>query len=265
MQLSLAGWSLQKLFRSSEAPLALLEYPRFTKEQFAIDAVELNNLFFASREPEYLREIVRAAESAGVRLLNIAVDEKGDLASEDESIRAEGLANYSRWIPVAREIGCTAIRANSGGKNIVERNRAIQFCIESFRRLADVGVAQNIAILIENHGGLSCDATSIVQVTEAVIQTHGRNAIGTLPDFGNWAPSDDRYASLQRIMPYAKAVHAKVLDIDAELSHPAFDLARCVQIVSNSGYDGYLGIEYEGSGDPIEGVRRAVRKLGPLT
>ena len=169
MQLSLAGWSLHTLFRSPTEPLQLLDFPRFTRETFGIEAVELNNIFFASREPAYLKQLVAAAESAGVKLLNIAVDEQGGpCLRRTKSARAEGLANYSRWIPVARELGCTAIRANSGGKTITDRGRAIDRCTDSFRRLADEGREHGITILMENHGGLSADADSILRVIEAV-------------------------------------------------------------------------------------------------
>jgi sugar phosphate isomerase/epimerase len=74
----------------------------------------------------------------------------------------------------------------------------------------------------------------------------------------------DRYGSLEKIIPYAKAVHAKVLEIDKDLNHPSFDLQKCVTIARKAGYDGYLGIEYEGPGDQVEGVRRAVKKLQPM-
>lgn len=264
MQLSLAGWSLHTMFRAPTNPLQLLDFPRLTRDEFGIEAVELNNIFFASREPAYLKQLVAAAESAGITLLNIAVDEQGDLSAEDDAARAEGLANYARWVPVAKEIGCTAIRANSGGKTITDRDRAIDRCTDSFRRLADEGRKHGITILMENHGGLSADADSILRVIEAVRQSHGPEAVGTLPDYGNWPDAADRYESLRRILPYAKAVHAKVLDIQEDLSHPKFDLDRCVRLTREAGYDGYLGIEFEGPGDRLEGVRRAVRKLKPL-
>src|SRR3954470_11061974 len=175
MQLSLAGWSLNRLFRATDRPpLTILDFPQFTRDQFGLDAVELNNIFFASREPAYLKEIVGAAQRANVKLLNIAVDEKtADLSSDDDAARAEGVKLYGRWIPIAAEIGCTAIRANSGGKTIADRDRATRNCTESFRRLADEGRKHNITILIENHWGLSEDADSMVKVIEGVRETHG--------------------------------------------------------------------------------------------
>ncbi len=264
MKLSLAGWSLQSLFRAAENPLKLVDFAAFTRDRFGIEAIELNSPFFVSRESGYLRELVTAAERAGVTMLNIAVDEKGDLSSEDEAVRQEGLANYSRWIAVAKEIGCAAIRANSGGKEIKDRATAESRCIDSFRRLTDEGRKHGVVILMENHWGLSMDPGSMVRVIEAVRQSHGEEATGTLADYGNWPDDVDRYDSLKRILPYAKAVHAKVNDIDENLNHPRFDHARCIELTRAAGYDGYLGIEYEGSIEPVEAIRRGVRKLTPL-
>jgi sugar phosphate isomerase/epimerase len=264
MKLSLAGWSLQRLFRSVDKPLQLVNFPAYTKEQFGIEAVELNSPFFASCDEAYLQQLSAAAAQAGVKLLNIAVDEKGDLSSDDEAVRQEGIVKYSRWVPVAAALGCSAIRANSGGKNMTDRGRAVKQCTDSFRRLAEEGRRHNVTILMENHWGLSADPESVVEVMEGVRQTHGPDAVGTLPDFGNWPEGVDRESALRRIMPYARAVHAKVLDIDENLDHPKFDLEQCISIAREAGYDGYLGIEYEGKGDPVEGVRRAVRKLRPM-
>jgi sugar phosphate isomerase/epimerase len=264
MKLSLAGWSLHRLFRASDCPLTLLEFPRFTKEMFGIDAVELNSPFFESREPGYLQQLKAAAAHAGVELLNIAVDESGDLSSEDESARSDGINNYARWIPVAAELGCTAIRANSGGRKVTDRGLAVANCIESFHRLIAQGQKHNVAVLMENHGGISVDAETIVYIMSELSKTHPRHAFGTLADFGNWPDHVDRYESLRRIMPFAHAVHAKVNEIDEQLNHPRFDHARCIEVAREAGFDGHLGIEYEGSTEPVEGVRRAVRKLRPL-
>jgi sugar phosphate isomerase/epimerase len=265
MKLSLAGWSLQRMFRSAENPLQLLDFPAFTREHFGIDAVELNSPFFVSRDASYLDQLVKAADKVQVKLLNIAVDEDGDLSAEDEAARVQGVKNYGRWVPVAAAIGCGAIRANSGGRNITDRRKAIARCIDSFRALAEEGRRHNITILMENHGGISSDPDTMVEIIQAVRQSHGNDAAGTMPDFGNWPAEADRYESLRKIMPYAGAVHAKVMEIDEQLNHPKWDLDRCVQIARDAGYDGYLGIEYEAkAADPIEGIRRAVRKLRPL-
>jgi sugar phosphate isomerase/epimerase len=264
MKLSLAGWSLHRMFRDEQHPLRLLDFPGFVRDEFGLDAVELNSPFFESRDPQYISQLRKSAQQARVKLLNIAVDESGDLAAESPSIRLDGINNYSRWIAVAREVGCAAIRANSGGKNIVDRAAAVENCIESFHQLITAGREQGVAILMENHGGISADADTIVHIMKELGKSHPAGSFGTLPDFGNWPEGVDRYESIRKIMPFAGAVHAKVKEIDQNLDHPAFDLARCVRIARDAGYRGYLGIEYEGPGDEVEGVRLAVRKLQPM-
>ena len=264
MKLSLCGWSLNRQFRRYDAPLTLLEFPRYARETFGIDAVELNNIYFASTDAAYLDSLVNAASAAGSTLLNIAVDEQGDLADEDDAARIEAVERYARWIPIARHLGCGVIRANSGGRNATDRERAIASCTDSFRRLCDVGNANGVALMMENHWGISSDPDVMVRITRAVCDTHGADAMHTLVDWGNWPDDVDRYAAIAKTMPLAIAVHAKVNDIDADLRHPKFDHARCLQLSRDAGYDGHLGIEYEGVDDPVVGVRRGAELLRTL-
>jgi sugar phosphate isomerase/epimerase len=270
MRLSLATWSLVSLLRG-QRPLDYLDVPTLVRERFGIDALELNSPFFASREPGYLLKLRSAAQQAGVRLLNIAVDEQGDLSSPDAETRELGVSRYGAWIGIAAEMGINAIRANSGGKAVAEaggddpaRRTAEQACIDSLRRLCDLGQRHGVAVLVENHWGLSADPQSLARVVGAVRQSHGAGAVGTLVDWGNWPDRVDRFDAMRIVFPYAMAVHAKVMAIDEALDHPAFDLARCVALTREAGYDGFLGIEYEGGGDALAGIDRGVRKLRPL-
>ena len=264
MKLSLCGWSFNRLFRREPSPLTLLEFPAFARDQFGIDALELNNIYFESTEPTYLDRLRAAADAADATYLNIAVDEPGDLSSDDEATRLATVERYARWLPVARYLGCGVIRANSGGRDARDRGRAIANCTDSFRRLCELGHAHGVALMIENHWGISSDPEVMVGVVEAVCDTHGADAMHTLCDWGNWPDDVDRYAAIERTMPLAIAVHAKVNDIDAELNHPRFDHARCLAIAREAGYDGHLGIEYEGPADPVEGVRRGATLLRRL-
>src|SRR6478735_3863861 len=125
MKLSLAGWSLQRLFRAPVHPLRLVDFPAFVRNRFGLEAIELNSPFFPSRESRFLRQLVAAADKAQMRMLNIAVDEVGDLSADNDLDRNRAVQNYARWVPVAAELGCTAIRANTGGMGIIDVNRAL--------------------------------------------------------------------------------------------------------------------------------------------
>ncbi|MCC7518943.1 MAG: sugar phosphate isomerase/epimerase [Verrucomicrobiae bacterium] len=256
MQLSLAGWSLCRQFIQDRRPLTLLDFPKVARRRFGIAAVELNNVFFADTSAKYLRELNRRAKGEGVTLLNIAVDEAYDMCSRGWLGR-RAVNAYAWWISVAAELGCSAIRANSGGGQIKKFSSGdLRACAENFAALAARAKPYRVRIVMENHWGLSSCPERMLKVRRLA-----GGCFDFLPDFGNWPEGTDKYAALSKIMPFAKAVHAKIKDIAADGSHPAFDLGRCVQVAKASGYDGWLGIEYEGKGDADTGIRRAVREL----
>ena len=88
---------------------------------------------------------------------------------------------------------------------------------------------------------------------------------GTLPDFGNFKISGDeeydRYKGVAELMPFAKGVSAKSHDFDAEGNETKTDYPRCMKLVLDAGYHGYVGIEYEGPGDEHEGIMATKRLL----
>ena len=89
--------------------------------------------------------------------------------------------------------------------------------------------------------------------------------LGTLPDFGNFtyaAGKDyDRYQGVAETMKFAKAVSAKSHDFDDEGNEIHTDYYKMMKIVTDAGYHGFVGIEYEGRDlDEYEGIK-ATKKL----
>jgi hypothetical protein len=93
----------------------------------------------------------------------------------------------------------------------------------------------------------------------------GHTHVGSLPDFGNFQIEPerwyDRYQGVRELMPYAKAVSAKSHDFDADGECVETDYRRMLQIVVESGYRGFVGIEYEGKGLSEPDGIRATKKL----
>jgi len=260
MLIALAGWSLHRRYQRADRPLKLLDYPGVAREEFGIDRIELNSVFFEYEDPSdlarspfrrgYLAELRRRAEDAGVRFVNITVDRIGDLASLDDSVRRQVVESHRRWFEACMELGCPAFRANSGGKDPVITADHEVCCTGSFRRLADWAEESGVSLLMENHGGLSGDPDRMVRIWKGV---HSRS-FGLLADFRNFAPSVDPYEALAKIAPHAAFAHAKFMSFDATGEDPAFDTARVMKSFRVAGYRGMFGIEYEGSGDDHEGV-----------
>ena len=76
--------------------------------------------------------------------------------------------------------------------------------------------------------------------------------VGTLPDFGNFVINRetgeeyDRYKGVELMMPYAKGVSGKSHNFDADGNESDMDFYRLMKIVKDSGYSGFVDVEYEG-------------------
>jgi len=130
------------------------------------------------------------------------------------------------------------------------------------RKLAEFGAQHKIAVIVENHGGLSSNGQWLTGVMKLVNHPN----CGTLPDFGNFrvSPTEeyDRYKGVAEMMPYAKAVSAKTHDFDERGEEIHTDYHRMMKIVLDAGYRSFVGIEYEGDkmSEP-DGIRASKRLL----
>jgi sugar phosphate isomerase/epimerase len=115
--------------------------------------------------------------------------------------------------------------------------------------LCEYGDTKKINILVENHGGLSSNGNWLAGVMKMV--DHKR--VGTLPDFGNFVidrqtgEEFDRYEGVKLLMPFAKGVSGKSWAFDASGNETKMDYYKLMQIVKDSGYKGFVDVEYEGS------------------
>lgn len=265
-RVSLAQWSLHRALRAGE--FSNLEFPAVARDRFGIDAVEFVNRFFAAevRRAGYLAELDRRARDAGVECLLIMCDGEGRLGDPDPVERGRAVDNHVKWLEAAARLGCAAIRVNAASDGPFDEQQRL--AADGLARLTRLAEPFRLSVLVENHGGLSSHAAWLAGVIRRV--DHPR--CGTLPDFGNFVidpsrPDEpdaayDRYRGVRELMPFARAVSAKSYDFDARGDETTIDFLRMMRIVTDAGYRGPVGIEYEGRRLPEdEGVRATKRLL----
>jgi len=253
-RISLAEWSLHRALFAGE--LDNLDFPRVTREEYGIEAVEYVNSFFKekARDRAYLTDLRTRCDDHGVRSLLIMCDGEGALGDPDEAARLQAVENHHRWVEAARFLGCHSIRVNARSTGTPDEQRDL--AVDGLRRLAEFAAPMGINVVVENHGGLSSNGAWLASVMQGV--DHPR--CGTLPDFGNFQLSEgewyDRYQGVAELMPYAKAVSAKSHVFDESGDEREIDFLRMMRIVLAAGYEGFVGIEYEGTelSEP-EGIR----------
>lgn len=276
VKLSLAQWSLHRAIRSGE----------MSPYDFAEKAHEMGfqGLEYVS---ELYTDVVRAddkktaiaafveknnalASQFGLQNVLIMIDAEGNLSSSDAQTRVEAIENHKVWIDAASAMGCSALRLNLYGENdpVLWKMNSI----ESLSVLSAYAAPKGINVVVENHGRITSNAAALMEVINGVNQPN----CGTLPDFGNFCIAEEGYGSVfdgscaevydiyqgvEEMMPKAMALSAKSNDFDANGDETFIDYGRMLGIAKSYGYDGFIGVEYEGSRlSEIEGIK-ATRDL----
>lgn len=261
-EISLAQWSLHRQFfgRNDVMKLDPINFATIAKREFDIHAVEYVNQFYKDvvRQPDYLAELKKRADDEGVTNLLIMCDGEGNLGDPDVKRRVTAVRNHLKWLEWAKELNCHSIRVNAASDGRLSFQEQQKLAADGLLRLSELGDTYDLNVIVENHGGLSSHGGWLRGVMELV--NHPR--VGTLPDFGNFRVRGgengleyDRYLGTHELMPFAKGVSAKSHDFDSEGNEIHTDYRRMLKIVRESGFKGFIGIEYEGSRDSFEGIR----------
>jgi len=247
-KISLAEWSLNSLLRGRDKTMDNLDFPAYTKDKFGIHNVEYVDQFFPSADKEYVKELLKRTEDIAVRNVLIMIDTAGALGELDETKRVAAVEKHYQWVEAAEILGCHAIRVNArgSGSDLDVAHATTKSLITLSRFAADYG----ISVIVENHGGPSSRPPWLT----SVIRNTGMVNCGVLPDFGNFVidrrpggEQYDLYQGMKEMMPLAKGVSAKSHNFDEEGNEVDKDFYKLLKIVKDSGFRGFIGVEYEGS------------------
>lgn len=261
-KLSLGQWSYHKeLLAGKMSTIQFIEQAKYMD----FEAVELVSQFFQDKVQDFkfLGEVKSTLTRTKVHPVMILVDGAGELGSSSEAKRKESVEKHKKWIKAASYLGCDFIRVNVYGDG--SETEVLEACVKSLVALVNYGSRNKIQILIENHGGYSSDADWL-----AMLQRRANSPnVHILADFDNWCMKRDngklwggkctdeydRYDGMEKILPLAKGISLKSFDFDEDGNETKTDFSRMFKLIKSAGYEGYLGIEYEGEKfTPKQGV-----------
>ncbi|AOW21533.1 sugar phosphate isomerase/epimerase family protein [Urechidicola croceus] len=262
-KLSLAQWSLHKAIRD-EKTLSNLDFAKKAKE-LGFEGVEYVSQLYKLEEGNESASLNKLTKDLKQRSIDndiqnvlIMIDHEGDLSVNDKSSRDEAIRRHSMWVDAAAELGCSSVRVNLfGGEAEKDPSAWHANSVDGMGRLSEYAAKSNINVIVENHGGLSSDAGKVVKVLKEI----NRSNCGALPDFGNFCYEReggnrwggkctgqyDIYKGVEELMPFAKGVSAKTFDFDENGNEVSIDYMKMFKIIKDSGFKGFVGVEYEGN------------------
>lgn len=289
-KISLAQWSNHVALKAGE--LDNLDWPKFTKDNFDITAIEWVNQFFGQEGGElgwqpkgqdYLAEMKKRCDDEGITSVLIMCDRVGSLGNPDNKKRTAAIEGHYAWLDAAKSLGCHSIRVNAASDVTLSPEKQADLCADGLRRLSEHAEPMGLNVIVENHGGYSSNGAWLANTIKNV----NMDNCGTLPDFGNFyvvknrgkaeqyakqkepfagdnSYTEDetglgynRYKGVEQLMPYAKGVSAKAHDFDENGNEIHTDYVKMFEIVKAAGYNGHVGIEYEGKElGEVEGIKK---------
>ena len=252
--LSLAAYSLRTELRwmkgkDTGAEMEILDVLDYAAEQ-GFDGVELTAYFF---DPEVttadLNEIKRRAHVLGLDITGGAIGNNFSFPADDP-FTAQQIAYTKTWIDHYSILGAPVIRIFAGGKNPpgATNEQVIENVVTNLNAILPYAAEKGVILGIENHDSM----TNMDNLLELIGRIDSP-WLGVTWDSANVAPTEDPYAELVRIAPYAVNAQLKVMTkVNGEKVEA--DLPRLVQILQEADYSGQLVLEYEEREDPFTGI-----------
>lgn len=236
---------------------------------------------------EYARLLKAECEKVGIEPVQYSVGadfiygSNGELQAETDRLKGE--------VDVAVALGVSGMRHDAtGGYNDDEKKykgfkQALPRIAEGYRAVTEYAQSKNIKTMIENHGCFCQDSDRV----EAVITTVSHKNFGALIDIGNFLCVDENpVTAVSRLAPFVSYVHAKDFHFKsgselepcdgffktrggnylrgAVLGHGNVPVYQTLKILKDSGYNGYITLEFEGHEDPVTACKWGLNTLNKI-
>jgi sugar phosphate isomerase/epimerase len=261
LRLSLAAYSMRKYLapgKSDSKKMDLFQFVDFCFEQ-GIPGAELTSYYFPETvTDEYLLKLKHHCHMRGITISGGAI--RNDFCQQDEAKVQSDIAHTKTWIDHYALLGAPVIRIFAGQPQKNEDiGVTLQRCVQHCEEVSAYAAQKGILLALENHGGVTAKAEGLLEIVRQVKSS----AFGVNFDSGNFRSSDDPYAELAMIAPYAVNSQIKT-EIHTGGKDQPTDLPRVMKILRDAGYSGWVALEYESKEEPLEAIPMHLEELKKL-
>ncbi|WP_017691193.1 sugar phosphate isomerase/epimerase [Paenibacillus sp. PAMC 26794] len=269
MKVGLSTYSLQQALDRKE--LTVPDAIRWIADQGG-EHVEIVPMGFSLIDnPELIDEIKAVAKEVGIDISNYAIGANFAVQEDAEALEQE-IQNVIRHVDVAAALGVKLMRHDVAFRPAPEGTVAqfeidLPVMVKACQRIADYAADFGITTSVENHGYYVQSSERI----QRVLHETARSNFKTTLDVGNFLCVDeDPVSAVKNNISYASIVHAKDFYWrpsyrnpgegwfqtshgnylrGAIVGHGDIDMPEVFRVLKQSGYDGYISIEFEGMED----------------
>jgi len=271
MKLAASMWSLVAYAKAGR-----IDAPAFVRyaAEIGVEGVELLDVFWREAQRE-VPEIMAMLHESGLIVSAYAIG--NDLVQPDAQERARQVQRIRDGVDMAQQLGTPLLRVFSGSeKPSVSVDDGLRWIVDGLREGAAYAAERGITLVLENHGLFAGRADQVRQIIEIVDSP----ALRANLDTGNFLlvnqdPADaardlaalTRYVHLKDFRPVGRDEHVEeaytgldgVRFVGTVIGVGEVNLRAVLRALQDAGYDGWLSIEYEGTGDAKHGLEQSVK------
>ncbi len=228
-------------------------------------------------------EFKAKADECGIELSNYAIG--ANFLKDTDTEYEQEIARVMREVDLAARMGVRRMRhdvASSDDLSIVNFNRQLERLAAACRRIADHAAQYGITTSVENHGYFIQHSDRVQALVDAVDRPNFRTTL----DIGNFLCVDeDPLSAVKKNLPIASMVHIKDFyyrPAGSELGegwfkssngnylrgaiagHGDLRMRETIRAIKESGYDGYISLEFEGMEDCRKGAEIGLANIRRL-
>ncbi len=245
--------------------------------EMGFDGIEFTDLAADTLDEQLAlaEKIKKEAERVGIEIVaytiaaNLYHDTEEECDAEVERLKGQLRVAKALGAPIMRHDVCWSLGKCGNSRSF---DLMLPTMAKSARKITEYAKTLGIRTCSENHGYVAQDSDRVERLFNAVAHDN----YGLLVDVGNFICVDeDPIHAVSRVAPYAIHAHAKDFDVGetrgcgrvnrtrggnfwrgVAIGDGVVPVKRCLDILKNAGYDGYVSIEYEGWEDCIEGIAK---------
>ena len=215
-------------------------------------------------------KIKEALAATGLELSGISLSD--NFNQDDPAELEKQVQTVKDWLAVAAEVGAPVSRIFGGHvgdrSDEAEVKRIGEIIFGALEDVTKEAEKLGIVLALENHGGYPATGEEQVEVIERV----GSDNLRATIDVGNYmSVGQEGHVGSEIAAKYTSYIHFKdfikkddpekpwgwgiqsCIVGDGDVDHKA-----CLKAIADTGYDGFVAIEYEGPNDEYEGVAKSV-------
>jgi len=259
MKLGLCTWSYNRSLGFKDPKTKKMDFEQMLHicaKDLKVNGIDIIADLMPQSDKGYLNHIKKLCTD--LQLTIACVSPGNNFCHEDEKALEEQVVYVKKWLDAAVILGAPVVRVFAGWIDKSKHGKIWPTVVKTFNTTAKMAEERGVTLGIESHndGGLLPSSVETLRLLEDINSPYVKLNLDT----GNYHDADN-YAALDRSMPHAVHVHAKIHKLSPDGVEQEFDYEKIMGILKKHNYRGFISPEYEGEDDELEYVPKSVEMI----